>query len=113
MEEMRQLIGKRQTEYTPSSRPHSAAVPNPSGSNISDSVRSVDDLLSDADKDLARALDNYECLQNGLTELTSEFKQVSWGEMEFAQKFTIHTVSERKIWKRLESSSRTPSDSVN
>jgi hypothetical protein len=42
-----------------------------------DFVRQVDSLVSEADKDLANAQSSQETLQNELTRLAAEFKEVN------------------------------------
>ncbi|KAJ7507977.1 hypothetical protein B0H11DRAFT_1969560 [Mycena galericulata] len=81
MEEMRQLIGQRQGEGTPRSRPFSMAVDTPvraSGSNrTDDSQRSLSILVSEADAGLSRAVSNHEALEDGIQQLTDDFKDKS------------------------------------
>jgi len=78
MEEMRQLIGKRQGEITPLSRPRSTMVDisTPRGS---DSVQldSLSEQLSVADRDLTRAATSHETLQDNLERLAADFKERS------------------------------------
>ncbi|KAF8165546.1 hypothetical protein B0H34DRAFT_689520 [Crassisporium funariophilum] len=78
MEEMRNLIGRRQGEETPRSRPRigmfNAHVRTSSG-DVGDLGKTVDTLVSEADKDLAQAQSNHELLQNELRRLASEFKE--------------------------------------
>ena len=81
MEEMRQLIGMRQSDNV--RRPRSAAASSPSGPGISNSVqvdaftRSLEDMLSDADRGLEQALTSHDTLQIDLSQLTSDLKEVS------------------------------------
>lgn len=78
MEEMRNLIGRRQEE-TPRSRPRTAIFSTPSrtSSETSEEVsRTIDMLVADADQDLVKAQSNQDTLQNELRRLASEFKEV-------------------------------------
>ena len=78
MEEMRNLIGRRQDE-TPRSRIRTAvfATPTRASSETSEEVgRTLDMLVADVDKDLAKAQSNQDILQNELRRLASEFKEV-------------------------------------
>ncbi|KAJ6628784.1 hypothetical protein B0H10DRAFT_1989338, partial [Mycena sp. CBHHK59/15] len=66
MEEMRQLIGQRQGEGTPRTRPLSMAVVTPiqgPGSGRTDGLRSLGSLVQEA-------------LENGIKQLTADFKDV-------------------------------------
>lgn len=80
MLEMQQLIRQRKSEC-PQDRPHSAVVPS-SRSRASDTVRaddflrSMEELFSDADKELARAITNHDILQTDLRQLRYDFKEV-------------------------------------
>ncbi|KAJ7765035.1 hypothetical protein DFH07DRAFT_811208 [Mycena maculata] len=84
MEEMRQLIGQRQGEGTPRSRPLSTTVDTPvraSGSGRTGDIhRSLTTLVSEADASLLRASSNHEALENGIQQLTDDLKDRS---MEF------------------------------
>ena len=87
MEEMRNLIGRRQEE-TPRSRPRTAIFTTPSrtSSETSEEVsRTIDILVADADQDLLKAQSNQDTLQNELRRLASEFKEV-------LQKFSLFLV---------------------
>ena len=78
MEEMRNLIGRRQ-EDTPRSRTRTAVFATPSriSSETSEEVnRTFDMLVADTDKDLVKAQSNQDVLQNELRRLASEFKEV-------------------------------------
>ena len=78
MEEMRNLIGRRQDD-TPRSRTRTAVFSTPSraSSEASDEVsRTLDILVADADKGLVKAQSNQDILQNELRRLASEFKEV-------------------------------------
>ncbi|KAJ7781077.1 RhoGEF domain-containing protein [Mycena metata] len=81
MEEMRQLIGQRQGESTPRSRPLSMAVDTPvrsSGSTRTDDIhRSLTTLVTEADSSLIRASSNYEALESGIQQLTDDLKDRS------------------------------------
>jgi hypothetical protein len=80
MLEMRQLIRQRKSEC-PQDRPHSVIVSN-TRSRVSDTPRaddfahSMDELFSEADKELARAITNHDVLQTDLRQLTCDFKEV-------------------------------------
>ena len=78
MEEMRNLIGRRQEE-TPRGRTRTAIFTTPSrtSSETSEEVsRTIDMLVADADQDLVKAQSNQDILQNELRRLASEFKEV-------------------------------------
>ena len=78
MEEMRNLIGRRQEE-TPRVRPRTAIFTTPSrtSSETSEEVsRTIDMLVADADQDLVKAQSSQDILQNELRRLASEFKEV-------------------------------------
>ena len=78
MEEMRNLIGRRQEE-TPRSRPRTAIFSTPSrtSSETSEEVsRTIDMRVADADQDIVKAQSNQDTLQNELRRLASEFKEV-------------------------------------
>ncbi|PFH51280.1 hypothetical protein AMATHDRAFT_75013 [Amanita thiersii Skay4041] len=86
MEEMRQLIGKRQTDVAPRHRPRSvfesmpvkvSQAPVVDKSQMDKIVQSVDDLISEADSDLARALSTQEKLQNSIRRLGAGFREKS------------------------------------
>ncbi|KAG2156207.1 hypothetical protein DEU56DRAFT_766033 [Suillus clintonianus] len=79
LDEMRQLIGKRQQEGTPRTRPRSFApelftpgpTPTPSTSNVSQ----LNESVADADKLLASALSSHETLHQSLAQVVSDFKE--------------------------------------
>ncbi|EGN93023.1 hypothetical protein SERLA73DRAFT_98341 [Serpula lacrymans var. lacrymans S7.3] len=79
MEEMRQLIGKRQPEGTPRSRPRSivqdSIMPRTPDPSFGDNFAYVNESASDADKSLARAVQNNESLHNDLLQLVTDFKE--------------------------------------
>lgn len=83
MEEMRALIGRRQTaDVAPVARPQRASIfdaPRPlSSSGGSDEFsRKLEDLISDVDKNLVQALSHQEIMQNELKALTGQFREVS------------------------------------
>ncbi|KII94880.1 hypothetical protein PLICRDRAFT_33706 [Plicaturopsis crispa FD-325 SS-3] len=78
MEEMRQLIQKRQGEGTPRSRSRNGFAmddPQPQSSDKLDRfAKSVEGLVSDADRDLLRAASNIETIQNDIRQVATEFK---------------------------------------
>lgn len=81
MNEMRQLIGKRfESEGTPRNRP--GAFPNSPAPRAADSIGadsvalSLQELISEADKDLSRAASNQDMLQEGLKLLAADFVEV-------------------------------------
>lgn len=80
MEEMRQLIGQRQGEGTPRTRPLSMAVDTPlrtSGSNRTEDIhRSLTTLVTEADASLVRAASNHEALENGIQQLAEDLQEV-------------------------------------
>ncbi|KAH8118741.1 RhoGEF domain-containing protein [Phellopilus nigrolimitatus] len=106
MEEMRAMIGRRKGPWTPLVRPRS--VMEASDSQSSDSMsgdggsievsevqtwtRSVDELVSGAERDVARAASNHELLEGDLSQFALIFKQRSL-ELE-------RTRSELRSWKR-------------
>lgn len=77
---MRNLIGRRQGEITPRTRPRSGTLDNPiRNSAIADTnsfIRTVDSLLDDVESDLASAQTNTESLQEELTRLAAQFREV-------------------------------------
>ena len=78
MEEMRNLIGRRQEE-TPRGRARTAAlaIPSRTSSETSEEVSGTfDKLVADADQDLVKAQSHQDILQNELRRLASEFKEV-------------------------------------
>jgi hypothetical protein len=85
MEEMRQLIGRRQGEGTPRSHPRSTANDTPSrgpGSAGGDGfARSLELLASEAENDLIRAVSSHESLQSDLKRLTTDFKEVRYSRI--------------------------------
>jgi len=80
MEEMRQLIGRRQADGTPRSRSRSTAFDMPSQSSapakMIDVLRSIETLASEADQDLSRAVSCQETLQKDIVEVTTGLKEV-------------------------------------
>ncbi|KAI0082531.1 hypothetical protein K474DRAFT_1655326 [Panus rudis PR-1116 ss-1] len=86
MEEMRQLISKRNGETTPRTRPLSM-VSDGSLSRISDlarndeCIRTIEELASQAEQDLSNSLRGHEQVQFGLRQLT-EHLQESASELE-------------------------------
>lgn len=80
MEEMRQLIGRRQAEGTPRSRPRSTIFDTPSQSsthtNVVDALRSLETLASEADKDLSRAVSFQETLRQNIVEMAVDCREV-------------------------------------
>lgn len=80
MEEMRALIGRRQAgELTPVARTRSSIFDAPRSlpSSGSDEVsRKLEDLISDADKNLLQALSRQEALQDELKNLATQFREV-------------------------------------
>ncbi|KAF5388006.1 hypothetical protein D9615_000543 [Tricholomella constricta] len=82
MEEMRQLIGRRQLEGegTPRSRPRSVfdtpprAIPS---ANATGTARAIEKLVSEADRDLARAVSNQDALQLDLQQVSVALKEKS------------------------------------
>lgn len=82
MEEMRQLIGRRQFEgeSTPRSRTRSV-FDSPTRSitpsnSVLDASRSIDVLVADADRDLAKAASSQQTLQNDLKHVSVGLKEV-------------------------------------
>lgn len=81
---MRQLIGQRQGEVTPSSRPKSFIDNSQTpvrGMSIGDSSqsefhRTMGTLVSEADKGLAQVISNQDVLHTSLERLTSAFQEV-------------------------------------
>jgi hypothetical protein len=72
MEEMRQLIGRRQGEGTPRSQSRSVA----NDSLSSGFARSLELLVSEAESDLTRAISSSENLRDDIKQLTADFKEV-------------------------------------
>ena len=81
MEEMRQVIGRRQGEYTPRSRPRSTfdmnRTPTVDKSQVDRSAQVVDDLVVEADNDLVQAVSHQDKLQDGLKKLIADYREVS------------------------------------
>jgi protein ECT2 len=77
---MRQLIGRRQADGTPRSRPRSTVFDTPSQSttqpNVVDVSRSIESLVSEVDKDLSRAVSCQETLRQDIVEVTTGLKEV-------------------------------------
>lgn len=86
MEEMRQLIGKRQGEGTPrrvagslfDTHTPKATTPTPTPAPIisADFTRSIETWVLDVDEDLTRALSSQDELQLELKRLAVNFKEV-------------------------------------
>ncbi|KAJ7638992.1 hypothetical protein FB45DRAFT_904439 [Roridomyces roridus] len=88
MEEMRQLINRRQGEGTPR-RPRSMTVtmdtPVTVSNNRTDEIRrSLSTLASEADEGLARVASNHDTLESGIHQLTYDLKEKS-SELEKAR----------------------------
>jgi len=85
MEEMRALIGKRQTaDLLPAVRAQrtnifgettSRVLPAASGGS-DEFARKMEDLISDVDKNLVQALSHQEILQNELKTLSTQLREV-------------------------------------
>ncbi|KAG6833910.1 hypothetical protein H0H87_007921 [Tephrocybe sp. NHM501043] len=86
LEEMRQLIGRRQVEgeFTPRSRPRSLfetpskSLPpmgTPSTSALADSARTVESLVTEADKNLACAVANQDALQLDIKQISVDLRE--------------------------------------
>ncbi|OAX44507.1 hypothetical protein K503DRAFT_861342 [Rhizopogon vinicolor AM-OR11-026] len=79
LEEMRQLIHKRQQEGTPRSRPRSFApelsTPGPPATPSASKVSRLDESVADVDKLLASALSSHEILHKSLMQVVSDFKE--------------------------------------
>lgn len=88
MEEMRQLIGRRQVDGTPRSRPRSTVFDTPSQSstqaNVADISRSVGTLVSEADRDLSRAVSYQATLRQDIMEVATSLKEKS-ADLEMAK----------------------------
>ncbi|KAH9947218.1 hypothetical protein B0H21DRAFT_740140 [Amylocystis lapponica] len=82
MEEMRQLIGKRYGESTPRSR-HQSMVESPSLSRLSSPVhvediyQSIDDLATQADREILRAIKSQNAAHSDIVSLTAKLKEKS------------------------------------
>lgn len=77
MEEMRQLIGRRQADGTPRSRPRSAIFDTSSQSSThANVVDSIGALVSEADRDLSRAVSFQETLRQDIVEMAAGFREV-------------------------------------
>ncbi len=81
MEEMRQVIGRRQGDYTPRSRPRSTfdmnQAPTIDKARVDRSAQAVDDLVVEADNDLVQAVSHQDKLQESLRKLTADYREVS------------------------------------
>ncbi|KAG6880357.1 hypothetical protein C0992_007768 [Termitomyces sp. T32_za158] len=92
LEEMRQVIGRRQQEGDgmSRSRPHivfdtpSKTHTSSTSTIIPDTVRSVETLASEADKTLSRAVTSQDALQLNIRQMCAEFKEKS-GELDKAK----------------------------
>lgn len=85
MEEMRNLIGKRNGEIIPRARNRSrsfADVPGPPPSlekaRTGDLMKMIDDATSEADESLARAFSNQEALESDIQRLVADLQEVNW-----------------------------------
>lgn len=79
LDEMRQLIGKRQQEGTSRSRPRSfvteLSTPGPPATLGTSNISLLNESVADADKLLASALLSHETLHQSITQVVSDFKQ--------------------------------------
>ncbi|KAH7931234.1 hypothetical protein BV22DRAFT_1115616 [Leucogyrophana mollusca] len=79
LDEMRQLIGKRQFEGTPRSRPRSlvseGSISSTSEPSSAPDYSHLDEPVSEADKYLARAVSNCESLHTNILHVVSDFKE--------------------------------------
>lgn len=82
LEEMRALIGRRQVESAaPRTRPRSGTLDGLSSrptatSDVTNLIKTIEVLASEADTDLASAQSRQETLQAELAKLANEFKEV-------------------------------------
>jgi hypothetical protein len=80
MQEMRQVIGLRQGDYTPRSRPRSTfgldRTPSWDKSQIDRATQAIDDLVTEADNDLHRAVSHQDKLQEALRKLVIDAREV-------------------------------------
>lgn len=120
MEEMRALIGKRQTgELTSVARTRSSIFDTPRSlpSSGSDELsRKLEDLISDVDKSLVQALSHQEALQNELKALTAQFREVSYSlDTPLARRSIMSKIFPRKLlsWSVPNLICKTQNDSVN
>jgi hypothetical protein len=83
MQEMRQLISKRQTEApaTPRSRPRSLVGESPmpgASETVNSAVLSrLEESLADADQHMGRAMSHHETLQTDFEQFMQDIKEVS------------------------------------
>ncbi|CCL98268.1 uncharacterized protein FIBRA_00262 [Fibroporia radiculosa] len=87
MEELRQLIGRRNGESTRITRPQSLYSPSGSSSSLSwhsntppkmnEISRSIEDLVDQADSDLEKAIASHETLQAGMQTIDTQLKDTS------------------------------------
>ncbi|KAG2042276.1 hypothetical protein BDR03DRAFT_944957 [Suillus americanus] len=79
LDEMRQLISKRQQEGTPRNRPRSfvteLSTPGPPATLGTSNISLLSESVADADKLLASALSSHETLHQSLTQVVSDFKE--------------------------------------
>ncbi|KAH7887610.1 hypothetical protein F5I97DRAFT_1861578 [Phlebopus sp. FC_14] len=78
LEEMRQLIGKRQQENAPWNRPRSLASESPvmeASEATTSIVDRLEESLHDGDQHMVRAITNYEAIRSDLGCLTHDFKE--------------------------------------
>lgn len=84
MEEMRQLIGKRQAEAptTPLNRPRSfVGELNPSEMVNSAVLTRLEESLADADQSMVRAVSYHETLRSDLEQFILEIKEVGFNDL--------------------------------
>lgn len=81
MEEMRQVIGRRQGDSTPRTRPRSTfdlnRTPTMDKSQVDKFAQAVDDLVVETDNGLLQAVSHQEKLQESLRKLVADFREVS------------------------------------
>lgn len=84
MEEMRQLIGRRQVEgpTTPLNRPRSVVAELHTSEMVnSTALTRLEELLLDADQSMVRAVSHHETLQSDLERFILEIKEVSFDRL--------------------------------
>ena len=73
---MRQLIQQRQGEHTPQMRPRGWSTTSIPRSPMDSRLDVLDSAVSDAEKELTRALSSYESLQQDLRQVAVAYKEV-------------------------------------
>ncbi|KAK2466062.1 hypothetical protein APHAL10511_001704 [Amanita phalloides] len=102
MEEMRQVIGRRQGDYAPRTRPRSVFEPTPAldKSHADKVAQVVDDLVTETDNNLHRAMSHQENLQDSLRKIVADFREKAI-ELEKAKLDLQHSKRQCELMKSL------------